>query len=95
MLRFNLENLNHLEFFDAAGARENEGPRQLLVSNEYWKPGHVVGYEHTFVSALGEFLIALDAGAAFHPDFADAQRVQEVLAAVERSAAKREWVRLA
>jgi predicted dehydrogenase len=91
MLRFSLENLNHLEFFDATGARETEGPRQLLASNEYWKPGHVVGYEHTFTSALADFLRALAVGEPFHPDFEDAQRVQEVLAAVESSAGKREW----
>ena len=91
MLRFNLENLNHLEFFDATGPREMEGPRLLLASNEYWKPGHPVGYEHTFISALADFLRALDRGEPFHPDFADAQRVQEVLDAVERSAGQREW----
>ncbi len=91
MLRFNLENLNHLEFFDATGARETEGPRLLLASNDYWKPGHAVGYEHTFVSALADFLRALDGGEPFHPDFEDAQRVQEVLDAVEQSAGKREW----
>jgi predicted dehydrogenase len=91
MLRFNLEDLNHLEFFDATGVRETEGPRRLLVSNEYWKPGHPVGYEHTFTSALADFLRALESGETFHPNFEDAQRVQEVLCAVETSAQKREW----
>ena len=91
MLRFNLEDLNHLEYFDATGPRETEGARRLLVSNEYWKPGHPIGYEHTFTSALADFLRALAAGEPFHPDFADAQRVQQVLAAVEDSARKREW----
>ena len=91
MLRFNLENLNHLEFFDATGAREIEGPRTLLASNDYWKPGHVVGYEHTFISALADFLRALASDQPFHPDFADAQRVQEVLAWVERSAGQKQW----
>jgi predicted dehydrogenase len=91
MLRFNLEDLNHVEFFDATGPRETEGPRRLLVANEFWKPGHVVGYEHTFVHALADFLRAHAAGEPFHPDFADAQRVQEVLHAVEVSARKREW----
>jgi predicted dehydrogenase len=91
MLRFNLEDLNHLEFFDATGDRETEGPRRLLVSNEYWKPGHVVGYEHSFISTLADFLRALAAKERFHPDFEDAQRVQQVLRAVEDSARKREW----
>jgi predicted dehydrogenase len=91
MLRFNLEDFNHLEYFDATGARETEGPRRLLVSNDYWKPGHVIGYEHTFTSALAAFLQALAADQPFHPDFADGQRVQEALDAVEASARKREW----
>jgi len=91
MLRFNLEDLNHVEFFDATVAREMEGPRRLLVSNEFWKPGHTVGYEHTFVAALADFLRALAGGEPFHPDFEDAQRVQEVLHAAELSARKREW----
>jgi predicted dehydrogenase len=91
MLRFNLEDLNHLEFFDATRARETEGPRRLLVSNEYWKPGHPIGYEHTFTSALADFVRSLAAGERFHPDFADAQRVQEVLGAAAKSAREREW----
>jgi predicted dehydrogenase len=91
MLRFNLEDLNHLEFFDATGDRETEGPRRLLANNPYWKPGHVVGYEHSFIGTLADFLWALEAGERFHPDFADAQGVQEVLRAVDDSARKREW----
>jgi predicted dehydrogenase len=91
MLRFNLEEFNHLEFFDATGPREQEGPRRLLVSNDFWKPGHVIGYEHTFISTLADFLRAVAAGEAFHPNFDDALAVQQVLEAVERSARDRGW----
>jgi predicted dehydrogenase len=91
MLRFNLEDLNHVEFFDATGERETQGPSRLLASNDYWKPGHVVGYEHSFISTLAEFLRALAANERFHPDFEDAQNVQKVLSAVEDSHGKREW----
>jgi predicted dehydrogenase len=99
MLRFNLEHLNHLEFHDAAAPRAEQGTRSILVtgpdqpySGNFWKPGHVIGYEHTFIAALGDFLAALDRDEPFHPDFEDGLRVQRVLDAVERSARQRQWV---
>ena len=99
MARFNLEDLNRLEFFDAADPRNLQGPRNLLVTGpdqpyaaNFWKPGHIIGYEHTFIAALGDFLTALAAGNEFHPCFEDGVRVQVVLDAIERAAASRAWV---
>ncbi len=98
MLRFNLEEFNHLEYTDAAQDPSLRGPRRLLISGpghpyvaHYWKPGHVIGYEHTFTSALADFLSALDKDEPVHPNFEDALRVQEVLEAVETSAKTRQW----
>jgi predicted dehydrogenase len=99
MLRFNLEDFNHLEFTDATQDPSLRGPRRLLISGpghpyvaHYWKPGHVIGYEHTFTSALADFLSALDKVNPAHPSFEDALRVQEVLAAIETSASTRQWL---
>ncbi|MCX6623483.1 MAG: Gfo/Idh/MocA family oxidoreductase [Acidobacteria bacterium] len=99
MLRFNLEDLHRLEYFDATLPANMLGMRSMLVTgpdqpyaDNYWKPGHVVGYEHTFIGALGDFLKALAEGSEFHPDFADAQRVQVVLETIERSAKSKNWV---
>ncbi|MBI3667418.1 MAG: Gfo/Idh/MocA family oxidoreductase, partial [Acidobacteria bacterium] len=90
MLRFNLEDLNHLEYADATGDPALRGPRSILVTgpghpyvNHYWKPGHVIGYEHTFISALADFLESLDRPEPFHPNFDDGLGVQQVLEAVE------------
>ena len=101
MLRFNLEDLNRLEFLDAADPPEIQGPRNLLVTGpnhpyagSFWKPGHVIGYEHTFIAALADFLQALARGEAAHPTFDDALRTQFVLDAVERSAHSRGWQRV-
>jgi predicted dehydrogenase len=65
MIRFNLENFNHLEFYDATEPRNIQGARSILVTGpdqpyagRFWKPGHVIGYEHTFIIALGDFLEA-------------------------------------
>ncbi|MCC7497642.1 MAG: Gfo/Idh/MocA family oxidoreductase [Bryobacterales bacterium] len=99
MLRFDLEDMARLEYFDATAPPRLQGTRKIMVTgpnqpyaNNYWKPGHVIGYEHTFIGALGDFLQALAAGSEFHPGFADAQKVQVVLDAIERSAGSRSWV---
>src|SRR5262249_1332194 len=96
MLRFDLEDLNRLEFFDATDARNVQGARRLLVTGpdqpyaaNFWKPGHIIGYEHTFIAALADFLAALDSGEPFHPDFENGLAVQGVLAGVESSAQNR------
>src|SRR6185437_4389027 len=98
MLRFDLERLNHLQFLDASNPLVEQGPRDLLVTDmkhpifpHFWKPGHIIGYEHTFIAALGEFLDAIARDAGFHPDFADALEVQRVLDALQRSVESRQW----
>ena len=98
MLRFNLERLNHLEFVDATQPSTEQGPRDLLVTDlkhpifgNFWRPGHIIGYEHTFIAAVAEFLFAVSKDERFRPDFADGVEVQRVLEALQRSAKSREW----
>jgi predicted dehydrogenase len=98
MLRFDLERLNHLEFADANDPAVEQGTRDMLVTDmthpiagNFWKPGHIIGYEHTFIAALAEFLDCLSRGVRFHPDFSDGLDVQRVLDALQRSAKTRQW----
>jgi predicted dehydrogenase len=98
MLRFNVERFNHLEFADATEPAAEQGTRDILMTDvahpifgHFWKPGHVIGYEHTFIAALAAFLDCVSRGAAFHPDFSDGLAVQRVLDALQRSARTREW----
>jgi predicted dehydrogenase len=101
MLRFNLERLNHLEFADASEPTTEQGTNDILVTDmkhpvfpHFWRPAHIIGYEHTFIAALGEFLDALDKDAPFHPDFSDGLAVQNVLAALQQSAQSGAWTRI-
>ncbi|MEO6239425.1 MAG: Gfo/Idh/MocA family oxidoreductase [Vicinamibacterales bacterium] len=98
MLRFNLERLNHLEFADAADPAVEQGTRDILVTDmqhpvfpHFWKPAHIIGYEHTFIAALGEFLDAVGHDREFHPDFRDGLAVQQILVALQASADTRQW----
>jgi hypothetical protein len=90
--------MNRLQFFDAGDPAALQGTRNLLVtgpdhpySNVFWKPGHIIGYEHTFIATLGDFLRALDRTQPFYPNFQDALETQKVMAAVEVSAASGGW----
>jgi predicted dehydrogenase len=98
MLRFNLEELNRLQFLDFSNPSVEQGVRDVLVTDmkhpifgSFWRPGHIIGYEHTFIAALSEFLDCLSKNEDFHPNFADGLAVQEVFDAVQRSANTRQW----
>lgn len=99
MIRFNLEDLNRLEFFDADGPSQLQGTSDILVTNpdhpyvgHFWPPGHIVGYEHTFIATMADFLNALAKSEPFHANFQDALEVQRVLDAVEESSKRRTWL---
>ncbi|NHN43338.1 Gfo/Idh/MocA family oxidoreductase [Halorubellus sp. JP-L1] len=104
-VRFSLERLNELEVH----AGDSRGFETVLVTDEsdpyvehWWPPGHVLGWEHTFVHENAEFLAqvpASEAGAATAVDsnvatFDSAFDVQRVLDAVAASDDRGEWVRV-
>ena len=96
-VRFDVQRLNELEVKRADG----RGFETVLVTDEddpygehWWPPGHVLGWEHTFVHETADFLTAVAGDGDFAPGFGDGLAVQELLDAVERSADAREWVTL-
>ena len=60
----------------------------------WWPPGHIIGYEHTFVHTFADFVKAIVDGKSVQPSFADGLANQRVLDAVQESARTRQWVRL-
>lgn len=101
-LRFNLEEMNRLEVFDSNDAAEIQGTHNVLVTgadhpytSHFWPPGHIIGYEHTFIATLVDFLGSLAKDDAFHPNFDDAAEVQKLLDAVESSAKSKSWTNVA
>ena len=94
-LTFSLERLNELELltegdrgFQTINVTDPEDP----YIDHWWPPGHVIGWEHTFVHENYEFLSAAAASESHSPSFEDGYRVQELLAAVEASDDTGEWV---
>jgi len=94
-LRFSLERLNELEVLTG----ESRGFETVLVTDpgdpyieRWWPPGHIIGWEHTFVHENYAFLSAAAAGESYSPNFTDGLAVQEVLSAISRSDERGAWV---
>jgi predicted dehydrogenase len=97
-LAFNMERMNELEFYDRTEPNEQQGFKTIMVTEgnhpyvgAWWPPGHIIGYEHTFVHALHDFLTGLEKGQPAQPGFGEGVKVQAVLDAVERSAKSGRW----
>ncbi|MFY9344390.1 MAG: Gfo/Idh/MocA family oxidoreductase [Planctomycetota bacterium] len=100
-LRWNLERMNELEVFSFADPRDGQGFRTVICMDgvhpyaaNWWPDGHMVGYEHTFVHHVVDFVKALHDGSPFAPDFQDGVAVQAVLDAALQSVADGEWVKV-
>jgi len=60
--------------------------------DHWWPPGHIVGWEHTFVHEIYEFLRAVAGESTYRPDFRDGLAVQRVVDAIQRSSERGERV---
>ncbi|WP_350275326.1 Gfo/Idh/MocA family oxidoreductase [Kribbella sp. HUAS MG21] len=97
-LAFDFEDMNLLHFYDATEDSRTAGFRRVLATEPvhpyvaaWWPPGHLLGYEHGFTHQVVDLVTAIAEDADPEPSFADGLRVQRVLAAVEASAASRQW----
>jgi predicted dehydrogenase len=95
---FDLERMNELQVYFEDDPPEASGFRTILVTEPehpymegWWPPGHIIGYEHTFVHTVKDLLDGIAAGESPAPTFEDGYRSQAVLDAVERSAESRQW----
>ena len=99
---FNFERMNELQFFDDTLPKKEQGFRTILATEAvhpyihgYWPPGHIIGYEHTFINTVVDIMNHLSGKMkTFHADFEDGLRCQEVLDAVLLSGKERTWVRI-
>ena len=92
-LRFDVESMNELQFYDARQPAATAGFRRIVVTepdhpymSAWWPAGHIIGYEHTFTHEVRDFLEAIAGDTDPEPSFDTGAQVQRVLAAVEGSA---------
>ncbi|MEH6307943.1 Gfo/Idh/MocA family oxidoreductase [Olivibacter sp. CPCC 100613] len=97
-LKWDLHDLNRLAYFNHADEAEVRGWRSILVTDgdqpymdKWWVPGLSIGYEHSFVHQVADFLRSLEKEQACAPSFQDAFETQKVCEAILNSAQSRQW----
>jgi predicted dehydrogenase len=100
-INFNLERMNELEYYSSDDVDAEQGYRQVLVTEAkhpyikaWWPPGHIIGWEHTFVHEIKDLLEGIHTNSPVHPDFYDGLRCQDVLDAVVKSASEKRWIQI-
>ncbi len=101
-IKWDLHDQHRLQYFDHRDQGIVRGWRNIHVSDgdhpyhkHWWVPGLQIGYEHTFVHQVADFLEGLASGKPAMPDFKDALRTQHVCDAVLESATGGKWVTIA
>ncbi len=101
-LFWDLHDLHRLQYFEHRDEGRVRGWRSIHVTDgdhpymgKWWVPGLQIGYEHSFVHQLADFLQGLAKGKPAHPTFRDALETQYVCDAVLKSAKTRRWEKVA
>lgn len=97
-IKWDLHDLHRLEWFDHRDEGPLRGWRSIHVTDgdhpymaKWWVPGLQIGYEHSFVHQVADFLEGLASGKPAGPTFRDAQETQKVCDAVLASAKDGQW----
>jgi predicted dehydrogenase len=97
-IKWDLHDLHRLEYFDHRIEGDMRGWRSIHVSDgdhpymgNWWVPGLQIGYEHSFVHQVKDFLEGLGTDKPARPTFRDALETQKVCDAVLSSAKSLQW----
>jgi predicted dehydrogenase len=95
---WDLHDLHRIQYFDHRDEGQVRGWRSVHVTDgdhpymkHWWVPGLQIGYEHTFIHQLADFLQALGQGQAAAPTFREGLATDYVTDAVLKSAKTRQW----
>ncbi|MDC0284099.1 Gfo/Idh/MocA family oxidoreductase [Mariniblastus sp.] len=97
-IKWDLHDLHRLEYFDHRLEGPMRGWRSIHVSDgdhpymgNWWVPGLNIGYEHSFVHQVADFIKGLETGTPAGPTFREALETQKICDAVLKSGASRSW----
>jgi predicted dehydrogenase len=98
---WDLHDLHRLQYFDHRDEGQLRGWRSIHVSDgdhpymkHWWVPGLQIGYEHTFIHQVADFLEALGEGKPAAPGFREGLATDQVTDAVLKSARTGQWERV-
>lgn len=103
-IRFNFEDMNTLEYYDATSDRKTQGWTKIMVTHggdhpyagNWWPDAHIIGYEHGFINQVADMMNIIGGKPPVvpMPDFEDAYKTQQVLEAAIVSAENRTSVKV-
>lgn len=100
-LFWDLHDLHRLRWFDHSDEGALRGWRSIHISDgdqpymdAWWVPGLQIGYEHTFIHHVADFLKSLEDGTPCPPTFRDALETQKVCDAVLDSGKNGQWINI-
>jgi predicted dehydrogenase len=98
-IQWDLHDLHRLSYFDHRDESTLRGWRSIHVTDgdhpymsKWWVPGLQIGYEHSFVHQVADFLEGLANNKPASPTFRDALETQKVCDAVLESGRTSQWV---
>jgi predicted dehydrogenase len=100
-LSWNLHDLNYVQFFDHRTAGSMRGWTSILVTDgehpylgKWWVPGLSIGYEHSFIHQIADFIEGLQTGKPAAPTFREALETTVVCDAIIKSGKSGKWITL-
>ena len=102
-IAWDLHDLHRLQYFDHNDEGKLRGWRSIHVTDhggehpymdKWWVPGLQIGYEHSFVHQVADFLDGLAKGQPTEPTFRTAQETGKVCDAVLASGKSGQWVEI-
>ncbi|MBN1624862.1 MAG: Gfo/Idh/MocA family oxidoreductase [Clostridia bacterium] len=98
-VKFEFEKMNELQYYNNDDPATEKGFRVISVTEDshayagnWWPPGHIIGYEHTFVHEMFEFVQSIANDRAATPDFEDGYKCCRILDAVDTSIKDGQWI---
>jgi predicted dehydrogenase len=100
-IAWDLHDLHRLQYFDHKDEGRVRGWRSIHVTDSdqpymknWWVPGLQIGYEHTFVHQVADFIEGIQTGKPAAPTFKDALETQFICDAVLKSAKTERWEKI-
>jgi len=97
-IAWDLHDLHRLQYFDHRDQGTTRGWRSVHISDSdhpymknWWVPGLQIGYEHSFVHQVADFIKGIETGKPAGPTFRDALETQFICDAVLKSGKTGRW----
>lgn len=98
-IKFNFQQMNELQYYNVDDPSYQQGFKTISVTEAehdyvgaWWPPGHIIGYEHTFVHEIYDFVQSICNNKKAYPDFEDGYMCCKVLDAIDSSIQEGQWI---